>query len=188
MTGLDLAGRISFWRSADRIGPDIPWTHWRLHFKPLMRALCEEKFACFGAGAEVRPGSYAVTCSNISVGRRVVIRPTTMLFADAEASITVEDDVMLGSGVHVYVGNHRYDDPTRPIIDQGRQASRPVVLERGCWLGANVIILPGVTIGRNAVIGAGSVVTRSIDPGVLAVGSPARAIRRILAGQASAPG
>ena len=177
MTGLALADRIRFWRAADRIGPDVPWTHWRLHFKPTMRALCESKFAHFGEGAELRPGAYAITCSRISLGRRVVLRPGTMLFADDHAGITIEDDVMLGSGVQVYVGNHRFSDVSVPIIDQGHRPSKAVVLERGCWIGANAIILPGVTIGGNAVVGAGSVVTRSIEPRVLAAGNPARVIR-----------
>ena len=173
----ELGPRVRFWRAADRIGPDIPWTHWRLHFKSTMRALCESRFRHFGADAEFRPGAYAVCCSRISLGRRVVIRPGTMLFANADGDISIEDDVMLGSSVHVYVGNHRFDDPEVPIIDQGHMPARSVTLERGCWIGANCVILPGVTIGRNAVVGAGSVVTRSLAAGVLAAGNPARIIR-----------
>lgn len=185
MTGLSLTERVRFWRSADRIGQDIPWTHWRLHFKPTMRALCESKFKRFGDAAEFRPGAYAITCSNISLGRRVVIRPGTMLFADESAGITIEDDVMLGSGVHIYVGNHRFSDAAIPVIDQARSPSQAVVLARGCWIGANAILLPGVTIGENSVIGAGSVVTRSIEPRVLAAGNPARVIRSVEDSKAS---
>lgn len=185
MTGLDLAGRVRFWRSADRLGQDLPWSHWRLHFKPSMRALCESKFQQFGDGAEFRPGAFAITCSRISLGRRVVIRPGTMLFADADAGITIEDDVMMGSGVHIYVGNHRFADVSIPIIDQGHAPSKPVVLERGCWIGANAIILSGVRIGQNAVVGAGSVVTREIPPRVVAVGNPARIIRHLDAASSS---
>jgi acetyltransferase-like isoleucine patch superfamily enzyme len=175
---LGLGARVAYWRAADRIGPDIPWTHWRLHFKSTMRELCTSKFKHFGDGAEFRPGAYAIVCRQISLGRRVVIRPGCMLFANETGSITIEDDVMLGSGVHIYVGNHQFDDVARPIIDQGHAASAPVVLERGCWIGANAIILPGVTIGRNAVVGAGSVVTRSVEGRVLVAGNPARLIRR----------
>lgn len=170
--------RIRYWRSADRIGPDVPWTHWRLHFKTTMRAMCLAKFRSFGDKAEFRPGGYAIQCSNISIGRRVVIRPGTMLFATPDAGITIEDDVLLGSGVHVYVSNHRYDDTSKPIIDQGHMPGIPVVLEVGCWIGANAILLPGVTIGRNAVVGAGSIVTRSVPPRVLAAGNPAAIVRR----------
>lgn len=99
--------------------------------------------------------------------------------ATRRGGITIEDGVMLGSGVHIYVSNHRFDDPTKPIIDQGHTESRSVLLRKGCWIGANVSIMPGVEIGENAVIGAGSVVTKSIPPRVLAVGSPAKVIRSI---------
>jgi acetyltransferase-like isoleucine patch superfamily enzyme len=174
--------RIKFWRNADRLGPDIPYTHWRLHFKSTMSALCQRKFKYFGEGAEFRADAYAICCSKISLGKRVIIRPGSMLFADPReggAGITIEDDVMLGSGVHIYVHNHRFDDPNIPIIDQGYFSSSPVVLKKGGWVGAKAIILPGVIIGENAVIGAGSIVTKSIPERVLAVGNPAMIIREI---------
>jgi acetyltransferase-like isoleucine patch superfamily enzyme len=179
MTLSEFAARISFWRATNRIGPDIPWTHWRLHFPSLMRRLCDKNFAFFGADAEIRPGAYLVHCKQISIGRRVVIRPHTMLFATGDASIVIQDDVLVGSAVQIYVSNHRYDDHTRPIIDQGHTAGRTVVLERGCWIGAGAIILPGVTVGRNAVVGAGSVVTRDVAPGTVIAGNPAKLIRSI---------
>ncbi|QXE90596.1 acyltransferase [Geomonas subterranea] len=178
----ELLQRIRFWKAADRIGPDIPYTHWRLHFKSTMLRLCKEKFLLFDDSADFRPGAYAICCSKISIGKRVVVRPTTMFFADPReggAGITIEDDVMMGSGVHLYVNNHRFDSPDIPIIDQGHYVSEPVVLKKGCWLGANVIVLPGVTIGENSVVGAGSLVTKSVPAGVLAAGNPARIIRNI---------
>lgn len=174
--------RIHFWQKADRIGPDIPYTHWRLHFKSTMLKLCKEKFQYFDDTAEFRPGAYAICCSKISLGKRVVVRPTTMLFADpleGGAGIIIEDDVMMGSGVHLYVNNHRFDNPDIPIIDQGHYVSQEIVLKRGCWLGANVIVLPGVTIGENAVVGAGSIVTRDVEPFTVAAGNPAKIIKKL---------
>lgn len=179
---VEMWDRLKFWGEADRIGPDIPLTHWRLHFKAAMRHLCRSKFLKFGVGAEFRPGAYAVCCSKISLGNRVIIRPGCMLFADPRnegAGIIIEDDVMLGSGVHIYVHNHRFDDPTIPIIDQGYHQSEAVLLERGSWIGAGAIILPGVTIGRNSVVGAGSVVTRDVPAYTVAGGNPARILRQI---------
>ena len=174
--------RIDFWRRADRLGRDIPWTHWRLHFKSTMRNLCREKFLAFGDEAEFRPGAYAVTCSKISLGARVIIRPGTMLFADPTpngAGIVIGDGVMLGCGVHIYVVNHKFDNPSKPIIDQDYYPSKAVRLNNGCWIGANCIILGGVEIGENAVVGAGSIVTKSIPPRTIAVGSPARVVRHM---------
>jgi acetyltransferase-like isoleucine patch superfamily enzyme len=134
--------RIKFWQNADRIGPDIPINHYKLYFKTLGRKLCQKKFKYFGEGAEFRPGAYAIACSKISIGKRVVIRPSTMLFAetlDAGGEITIEDEVLIGSGVHIYTTNHRFNDPNQLIINQGSNVA-DVILEKGCWLGANVIV------------------------------------------------
>lgn len=179
----DLAQLIRFWKTADRIGPDMPLNHWRLYIPLLMQKYCRKKFLAFGERAEFRPGAYAVACSKISLGRRVIIRPGCMLFADPRdngAGITIEDDVMLGSGVHIYVHNHRFDQPSIPIIDQGHYPSEPVVLERGCWVGAGTIILPGVSIGRNAIVGAGSVVTYDVPAHAVVAGNPARLLRTLV--------
>jgi acetyltransferase-like isoleucine patch superfamily enzyme len=172
--------RIRFWNTADRLGPDIPSTHWRLHFKSAMVDLCKRKFKHFGDCAEFRPGAYAMCCSKISLGSRVIVRPGCMFFADmAGGEIVIEDDVMLGCGVHIYVNNHRFDDLKKSIIDQGYYPSKSVVLKKGCWIGGNAIILPGITVGENSVIGAGSVVANSIPDRVVAVGNPAKVIREI---------
>jgi acetyltransferase-like isoleucine patch superfamily enzyme len=120
-----------------------------------------------------------VCCSAISIGRRVVIRPGCQLMAVVDGPITIEDDALLGSGVHIYVSKHCFDDTNVPIIDQGHDPPAAVLIKRGCWIGANTVILPGVTIGENAIIGAGSVVTRSIPARALAAGCPARVIRQV---------
>lgn len=105
-----------------------------------------------------------------------------MLFGETviemDCSIKIEDDVMMGSGVHIYVNNHRYGDSDVSLIDQGYFPDEQVILKKGCWIGANAIILPGITIGENAVIGAGSVVTKSIPAYAIAVGSPAKVIKK----------
>jgi acetyltransferase-like isoleucine patch superfamily enzyme len=147
-----------------------------------MLKLCKRKFKEFADSAEFRPGAYAVGCSKIKIGKRVVIRPGIMLFAVSDTldtAITIEDDVMMGCGVHIYTNNHKFDDPDIPLIDQGYYPDEAVVLKKGCWIGANAIILPGVIIGENSVVGAGSVVTKSIPDKVVAVGNPARVIKSI---------
>ena len=162
--------------TVSRLGPDVPLTHMLLHWEGPARWICHRKFATFGAQAVFRPHAYAINTNRIHLGKRVVIRPACMLFAVDEpgGTITIEDDVLLGSGVHIYVGNHRFDRGDAPIIDQGFQEFRPVRIEQGAWVGAGAILLPGVTIGRNAVVGAGSIVTRDVPPAMVAVGNPAR--------------
>jgi len=157
-------------------------THWRLYLKSTMLKLCMKKFKYFSETAEFRPGAYAVGCSKISIGKRVVIRPGTMLHADTRengAGIIIADDVLMGSGIHIYVDTHKLDDPDAPLIDQGYYDSREVVLKKGSWIGANAIILPGVTVGENAVVGAGSIVTKDIPARAVAVGNPAKVVRVI---------
>lgn len=178
---IELANRIKFWKNADRLGPDMPYTHWRLHFKSTMRKLCGKKFKYFGEAAEVRPGAHIICCSKISLGKRVVIRPGSVLEADprpGEDGITIEDDVLLGPGVNIYVTNHAYR-AKEPIINQGWNKSEAVIIKAGAWIGANAIILPGVIIGANAVVGAGSVVTRSVPDRCVVVGNPARVIKNL---------
>jgi acetyltransferase-like isoleucine patch superfamily enzyme len=185
MNVIELLNRLKYWRRADRIGIDIPLTHWRLHFKSTMRDLCKKKFRKFGDGSEFRPGAYAEACSKISIGSNVVIRPGTFLFADPTdggGEIHIEDKVLIGPGVHFYTNNHKYSDPSQSIFEQGYpkpSLNDSIILKSGCWIGAGAIILPGVVIGTNTVIGAGAVVTKSIPPFSVAVGNPAKVIKSL---------
>ena len=179
----DIILKIKFDIMSDRLGPDCPFTHWKLYFKSSMKDICKKKFSSFANNAEFRAGAYAITCSKISIGENVIIRANTMLFADPrkdnKGSILIKDDVMIGSGVHIYVANHRYDMRDRNIIHQGHYDAKSVVLEEGCWIGANSIILPGVTVGKNSVVGAGSIVTKDIPPYTVYAGSPAVFLKQV---------
>jgi acetyltransferase-like isoleucine patch superfamily enzyme len=154
-----------------------------LHYRGTMLKLCKKKFRKFSDTAQFRAGAYAVGCSKIEIGNRVVIRPGCMLFGETndpmDVSISIEDDVMMGSGVHIYVNNHRFDRREIALIDQGYFPDRAVILKKGCWIGANAILLPGVSIGENAVVGAGAVVTKSVEPFTVVAGSPAKLIKVI---------
>ncbi len=102
----------------------------------------------------------------------------------ANFNLTCVDDT------HIYVGEYTMLGPNvvlatagHPILPELRekiyQYNMPVRIGRNCWLGAGVIVLPGVTIGDGTVIGAGSVVTKDIPAGVVAVGNPCRVMRQI---------
>jgi acetyltransferase-like isoleucine patch superfamily enzyme len=173
---LEIIERFKFCKNANRIGPDIPFTHWKLHFKSTMLKLCQNKFLYFDNTAQFRAGAYAEYCSNISIGKNVVIRPNSMLFADKYAKIIIEDNILIGSGVHFYVDNHKFDLKDIPIIDQGYYPSKDIIIKEGSWIGANAIILPGVVVGKNSVVAAGSVVTKSVLDFTVVAGVPAKII------------
>ncbi|MBR5942239.1 MAG: sugar O-acetyltransferase, partial [Clostridia bacterium] len=86
------------------------------------------------------------------------------------------DRVMFGPNVTVATANHPIDPELR---SRGLQYNRDVYIGENVWIGAGVIIVPGVRIGRNTVIGAGSIVTKDIPENVVAVGNPCRVLREI---------
>ena len=102
----------------------------------------------------------------------------------ANFNLTLVDDT------HIYVGDYTMFGPNvtlatagHPVLPELReklyQFNLPIHIGRNCWLGAGVIVLPGVSIGDNSVIGAGSVVTKDIPSNVVALGSPCRVLRPI---------
>lgn len=102
----------------------------------------------------------------------------------ANFNLTLVDDT------HIYVGDYTMLGPNvvlatagHPILPELRplayQYNMPIHIGKNCWLGAGVIVLPGVTIGDNTVIGAGSVVTKDIPANVIAVGNPCKVLREI---------
>ena len=95
---------------------------------------------------------------------------------NARGGIEIGSNVMIGPHCIIQSQNHVFEDVTKPISLQG-YVRMPVTIEDDCWIGAQVIILPGVHIGRGSVVGAGSVVTKNIPPYSVAVGNPARVIR-----------
>ncbi len=93
-----------------------------------------------------------------------------------DTHIYIGDHTMLGPNVTIATAGHPIDPELRA---KGLQYNLPVHIGKNCWLGAGVIVMPGVTIGDNTVIGAGSVVTRDIPAGVVAVGNPCRVLREV---------
>ena len=102
----------------------------------------------------------------------------------ANFNLTLVDDT------HIYVGDYTQFGPNvvlatagHPIAPELReqmyQYNAPIRIGRNCWLGANVVVVPGVTIGDNVVVGAGSVVTRDLPDNVVAVGNPCRILREV---------
>jgi maltose O-acetyltransferase len=106
------------------------------------------------------------------------------VFLDA-GPVTIGADVQIGPNVQLLTPAHEMDPERRRA---GWERALPVTIGDNVWLGGGVIVCPGVTIGADTVVGAGSVVTKDLPPGVLAVGSPARVVRKLADRPAQAPG
>ena len=91
--------------------------------------------------------------------------------------VTIGNDIRLAQNITLSGLNHNYQDIKTPIHKQG-VSTAPIIIEDECWIGANVVVLPGVTIGKHSVIAAGSIVTKDIPPYSVAVGNPARIIKQ----------
>jgi acetyltransferase-like isoleucine patch superfamily enzyme len=112
----------------------------------------------------------------ICIGHRVI--SSGQLIIGAVKQIDIDDDVLLSSNVTILDNLHGYQAPDEPFKYQPLQRIAPVVVKRGCWIGQNTVILPGVTVGEMSIIGANSVVTKSIPDRSIAFGAPARVMKR----------
>lgn len=108
--------------------------------------------------------------NQVRIGNNVFINHSlTMMSA---GGVTIDDGVMIGPNVNILTDNHDLDN--RMVL-----RCKPIHLCKNAWIGAAAIIMPGVTVGENAVVGAGSVVTKSVEPNTIVAGNPARVIRTI---------
>lgn len=98
--------------------------------------------------------------------------------ARIDQHVTLGNDVVMGPDVVIMTNAHRFDDIETPINQQDNFPIEPVTIGNDVWLGTRVIVMPGVTIGDGSVVGAGSIVTKNIPPYSVAVGSPAKVIRK----------
>ena len=167
-------------------------------------------FRAFGAGSQLLPPAAVTAPHRIEIGRDVQILGGSWLSVVEETSqqrfdprLRIGDRTRIGSGFvvacigsvdigvdvlmadRVFIGDasHGYKDPRRPIMEQPMSEPRPVRIGDGAFLGVGVIVLPGVSVGQNACVGAGAVVTADVPARSVAVGNPARVIRRWDAGR-----
>ena len=138
-------------------------------------AMLRQMFAQVGEGCYVESPLYANWGGrHVHFGKNVYGNFGLTLVDDTH--IYVGDGTMFGPHVILATAGH----PILPQLrEKGLQYNMPVRIGRNCWLGAGVVVLPGVTIGDNTVVGAGSVVTRDLPADVVAVGNPCRVLRPI---------
>lgn len=159
-------------------------------------------FARFGRGSRILLPFRVGGAQRIAIGDRVLIGASSWLLVPTEESVgpcielhdrvrmnqtsisavrsvVIEEAVGIARGCYISDHSHGFDDPAVPIRDQPVVRVAPVRIERGAWLGQNVVVLPGVTIGHGAVIGANSVVREDVPPRTVALGAPARVVREL---------
>ncbi|WP_415230868.1 sugar O-acetyltransferase [Psychromonas sp.] len=131
-------------------------------------------FAEIGDGCYIEPPLHANWGKHTHLGDHVYANFNLTLVDDTH--IYIGNYVMFGPNVTIATAGH----PITPALRQkAAQFNIPVYIGNNVWIGANCVILPGVTIGDNSVIGAGSIVTKNIPANVVAVGNPCRILREI---------
>lgn len=137
--------------------------------------LLKEMFAEIGEDSYIEPPLHTNWGGHhVHFGKRVYANFNLTLVDDSH--IYVGDYTMIGPNVTIATAGH----PILPELrEKNYQYNIPVHIGKNCWLGAGVVVLPGVTIGDNTVIGAGSIVTKDIPSNVVAVGNPCRVLREI---------
>lgn len=143
---------------------------------PAPAATPEADDALFGDDPWVEPPVNMDYGYNVKLGKNVFIN-FNATFLDT-CLITVGSRTLVGPNVSFYSGTH----PLDPIVRQGTrgpETGKEIHIGEDCWIGGNVVLLPGVTIGRGGVVGAGSVVTKDVPAFTVVAGNPARVIRKI---------
>ena len=119
------------------------------------------------------------SCINNAVGDVVIGDHTRIgLHNTIIGPVTIGSHVNLAQGITVTALNHNFADTSLRIDEQG-VSTKPVIIEDDVWVGANAVILPGVTVGHHAVIAAGAVVTKDVPPFSIVGGVPARILKEM---------
>ena len=128
-------------------------------------------------------GDYSViesfACINNAVGDVVIGDHTRIgLHNTIIGPVEIGNNVNLAQGITVTALNHNFSDTNKRIDEQG-VSTNSVTIEDDVWVGANAVILPGVTIGEHCVVAAGAIVTKDVPPHSLVAGVPAKVIKKI---------
>jgi acetyltransferase-like isoleucine patch superfamily enzyme len=171
---------------------------WRRIINKAFTAGVSRSFAGFGRGSSIQLPADLLGIEHITVGERVLIHAGAIIQSQVGGTISIGDDslvyeravitaqlsvvieagAIIGRNAHVSDHTHTYDDPTLNIVDQREPIVAPVLIKEGAWIANGAIVMPGITVGKRAVVGANAVVTADVPDYAVAVGAPARIVRR----------
>lgn len=136
----------------------------------IVRILCLRMMgARIGAGVAINHGLQIRVARRIAMGDDIFVAEDVIL--DARGGITIGAHTSINSRVQIWTAQHDWQSPDFAYVQA------PIRIGSHCWISAGVIILPGVSIGEGTVVAAGSVVTKDLEPWILAGGVPARKLR-----------
>ncbi|MFC4775860.1 DapH/DapD/GlmU-related protein [Paenibacillus sp. GCM10023252] len=164
------------WALSDGL-PDIVGIAFRYGILRRLAARCGNN-VLVGRSVELRYPERLTIGSNVSIHKQC--------YLDAYGGMTIEDDVSIAHQSSLISFQHTWSDESLPIRDNP-VTSAPIRIGRDVWIGCGVRVMAGVDIGQRSVVAAGAVVTKSVTPGSIAAGVPARVVKRI-AGTAGSPG
>jgi maltose O-acetyltransferase len=165
----------------------LPGTHHRdslgqiLRCRRIREIICRGLFKRAGTNINIEKGVYFGDGSQVEVGDNTKIGFNFEVLGPAV--FTLGRNVMIGPDVLFITVNHRFDRTDVPIKEQGHQPPKGIVIENDVWIGARVIVLPGVRIGTGAIVGVGAVVTKDVPAYAIVGGNPASVIRQRDAGE-----
>lgn len=173
---------------------------WRL-YSTAMRLRWGWRLDSLGAGTTLHHTSQFVRPEHVRIGARVMLFEGARIEAVGAAEgpqvvlgdrVSIQRDVhigaclkveilegtVFGAGVYITDHDHDYRDPKKGYFGTGELLAAPVRIGPKAWIGERAIVLKGVTIGEGAIVGAGALVNRDVPPYSIAVGVPARVVRR----------
>lgn len=128
-----------------------------------------------GNNVYIYPGVHIYSPKGFTIGNNVTISSNVII--TAAGTVNIGNNVLIGYGSKILSANHRIPDEHGMIFGAGHDF-KPVVICDGAWIGANVVVLPGIRIGEGAVVAAGAVVTKNVDAYTIVGGVPIKVIRR----------
>ncbi|MBI4430605.1 MAG: acyltransferase [Candidatus Omnitrophica bacterium] len=128
-----------------------------------------------GKGTVIEPTACFNVPENVSIGKNCHINRFCCLWASERSKIVIGDNGLMGPSVGIFSSNHGHDVGSTPMIDQPVE-EKDIIIGNNVWLGAHVVILPGVKISDDVIVAAGAVVTKDVPANSVVGGVPAKVI------------